>query len=310
VTRAEQPVPTVGFLHRASPGDAMTPSLAGFHAGLKEAGYVEGQNVAIVQRWAEGHVDRLPALAADLVQRQAAVIFAAGGHITALAAKAATATVPIVFVNGDDPVKLGLVASMSRPGGNATGVTFLSIDLAPKRLGLLGDLVPGAKTVALLVNPRGGNTDADRAAAAVMALLNTAGQTPVVVHAATEAELEPAFARVVEQRADALLVISDPLFGIWHAHIVALAARHRLPTVYPYREYVAAGGLVSYGASIPDAWRQGGVYVGNVLKGADPATLPVLQPTTFELVVNLKTAKTLGLTVPVNLLANADEVIE
>jgi putative ABC transport system substrate-binding protein len=299
----------IGFLWSSAAGP-VAYAVTAFRQGLKEAGYVEGQNVAIEFRYADSQIDRLPALAADLVRRQVSVIFAGGGGVTARVAKAATSTIPIVFVNGEDPVKVGLVPSLARPGGNLTGVSFFTIELGPKRLELLRELVPGAKAIALLVNPSSANADSEAGAAAVQAVIRAGGQQAMILHTASETDFSPAFARLVKQQADALLIISDPLFTVRRDQIVALAARHGVPTMYPLREYVTSGGLVSYGASNVDAWRQGGVYVGQVLKGAKPADLPVRQPTKFQLVINLNTAKALGLDVPATLLAIADEVIE
>jgi putative ABC transport system substrate-binding protein len=307
--RAQQPMPVIGFLWSSAAGP-VAYAVTAFRQGLKEAGYVEGQNVAIEFRYADSQIDRLPALAADLVRRQVSVIFAGGGGVTARVAKAATSTIPIVFVNGEDPVKVGLVPSLARPGGNLTGVSFFTIELGPKRLELLRELVPGAKAIALLVNPSSANADSEAGAAAVQAVIRAGGQQAMILHTASETDFSPAFARLVKQQADALLIISDPLFTVRRDQIVALAARHGVPTMYPLREYVTSGGLVSYGASNVDAWRQGGVYVGQVLKGAKPADLPVRQPTKFQLVINLNTAKALGLDVPATLLAIADEVIE
>jgi putative ABC transport system substrate-binding protein len=308
--QAQQPaIPVIGFLWSTAAAPVVSAVIA-FRQGLKEAGYVEGQNVAIEFRYADSQIDRLPALAADLVRRQVSVIFAGGGGVTARTAKAATSTIPIVFVNGEDPVKVGLVPSLSRPGGNLTGVSFFTIELGPKRLELLRELVPSAKIIALLVNPSSANADNEAGAAAVQAVIRAGGQQSMVLHAASEADFGPAFARLMAQGAGALVVISDPLFTVRRDQIVALAALNGIPTIYPLREYVASGGLVSYGASAVDAWRQGGVYVGQILKGAKPADLPVMQSTKFELVINLKTAKALGLDIPPTLLARADEVIE
>jgi putative ABC transport system substrate-binding protein len=308
--RAQQKaMPVIGFLWSSAAGP-VAYAVTAFRQGLKEAGYVEGQNVAIEFRYADSQIDRLPALAADLVRRQVSVIFAGGGGVTARVAKAATSTIPIVFVNGEDPVKVGLVPSLARPGGNLTGVSFFTIELGPKRLELLRELVPGAKAIALLVNPSSANADSEAGAAAVQAVIRAGGQQAMILHTASETDFSPAFARLVKQQADALLIISDPLFTVRRDQIVALAARHGVPTMYPLREYVTSGGLVSYGASNVDAWRQGGVYVGQVLKGAKPADLPVRQPTKFQLVINLNTTKALGLDVPATLLAIADEVIE
>jgi putative ABC transport system substrate-binding protein len=300
-------MPVIGFLSARSAGDSKA-LLTAFRKGLNESGYVEGRSVAIEYRWAEGQYDQLSTMAADLVRRQVVVIVATGGAASTRAAKAATAAIPIVFVMGDDPVKAGLVANLNRPIGNITGVTFVGAMLGAKRLELLRTLTPKVGLIGVLLNPSAAMTevqtqDVQEAARALTVKL-------VVLNASTDSEIDTAFATLVDQRAGALIVGADPFFGSRTDQLVALAARHAIPSIYQSRDYVAAGGLMSYGASILDTYRQAAVYVGRILKGEKPSDLPVVQPTKFELVINLNTAKSLGLTVPQTLLVAADEVIE
>jgi putative tryptophan/tyrosine transport system substrate-binding protein len=305
---AQQPtLPVVGFLSSRSPNESAS-AVAAFRQGLAEAGYVEGQNVDIAFRWAEGQYDRLPTLVADLTRRQVAVIFATGGNPPAFAAKAGTTTIPIVFITGSDPVQIGLVASLHHPGGNVTGVSLFTSLLVAKRLELLREFLPAATTIAFLVNPSNSNAEPDTKVARTAA--RTLGQQLVVVSADTENGIDAAFATVIQQRADALLVNTDAFFLAQRKQLVALAARHSLPTIHDLREFTAAGGLVSYGTSLAEAYRRAGSYVGKILKGEKPADLPIVQPIKFDLVINLKTAKALGFEIPTNLLARADEVIE
>jgi putative ABC transport system substrate-binding protein len=299
-------MPVIGFLGRTSPGpNAM--AVAAFHQGLSETGYVEGQNVTIEYRWAED-VGQLPALAADLVGRKVDLIVASGGPLSALAAKSATSTIPIVFTGVSDPVGNGLVASLARPGGNITGFSPFGFELMPKRLELLTELVPQAKVIAFLMNPnypRAEDLNRDMREAA-----RTKGVQLNILKAGTEGEIDAAFATLVQLHAGALVVFLDPFFFSRREQLLALALRHAVPAIYPWREFAAAGGLISYGPSFPAAYRETGIYAGKILKGAKPADLPVQQPTRFELVVNLKTAEALGLAVPPSILARADEVIE
>jgi putative ABC transport system substrate-binding protein len=303
----QKAMPVIGYLGSSSPGP-YAPFVTAFYRGLSETGYVEGQNFTIEFRWAEGSYDRLPMLAADLVGRKVDVIVASGGIPSARAAKGATSTIPIVFNIGVDPVEIGLVASFARPGGNLTGVSMLVGELNPKRFELLSDLLPQAHVIALLVNPNSPN--AERIMREVQEAARTKGVQLPILEAGTEGEIDAAFATLVQLQPGALIVGNDPFFNSRREQIVALALRHGVPAIYESREYVASGGLISYGPSLTSANRQVGIYVGKILKGTKPADLPVQQPTTFELVINLKTANALGLTVPHTLLARADEVIE
>ena len=308
VTRAQQAMPVIGVLHSQSP-DAFRESLRGFRQGLKDAGYVEGENVAIEYRFADNQMDRLPELAAELVRLRVAVIATGGGPVPAFAAKGATATIPIVFTIGDDPVRLGLVASLARPGSNVTGISFLVTELAAKRLALLRELVPAVTRIAVLVNPaEATNTEATmkdvETAARVM------GLEIERLNASSSREINAAFATVVRERPDAIFVGVDAFYTARRVQLALLAMLHRIPVIYPIRPFAEAGGLMSYGTSLTDAYRQAGVYTGRILKGAKPVDLPVARATKFELVINAETARMLGITVPPSLLATADEVIE
>jgi putative tryptophan/tyrosine transport system substrate-binding protein len=303
----QKAMPVIGILVTSSPG-AFAPYVAAFRQGLSETGYVEGQNVAIEYRGAEGHYDRLPALAAELVGRKVDVIVSTGGAPTALAAKRTTSTIPIVFRIGADAVELGLVTSLARPRGNLTGVSLLADELTPKRLELLSELVPQAGVIALLVNPN--NTNAERNIRDGQEAARAKEVRLTILKAGSASEIDTAFATFVPLHAGALVVSADPFLTSRREQLVALASRHAVPAIYAWREFAASGGLISYGSSLTAAFRLVGIYAGKILNGAKPADLPVQQPTTFELIVNLNTAKALGLTVPPSILARADEVIE
>ena len=304
---AQQPtLPVIGFLHFGSP-DLFTFQVTTFSEGLKETGYVEGQNVAIEYRWAEGRYDRLPSLATDLVSHKVKLI-AAFGPPCAKAARNATSTIPIVFTIGSDPVHEGIVPSLASPGGNVTGISMLAVQLVPKRLELLSELIPQARTFALLVNPNNGYSDAMIRDVEHAALAN--GVSLSILKAGTESEIDAAFSMLGSLHTDALVIGDDALFTARREQLVALASRHAVPATYQYREFAVAGGLASYGPSLQTASHDAGIYAGRILKGAKPSDLPVAQPTRFELVINLKTAQALGLDVPPSLLARADEVIE
>ena len=308
VAHAQQPaLPVVGFLSSLSSA-ALTGPVAAFRQGLGSLGYEEGKNVAIEFRWAEGHYDQLPALAAELAEKRAAVIVTVGGDPPAFAAKAASTTIPLVFMVGQDPVKLGLVTSLSRPGGNATGVNLLISETESKRIDLLRELAPAASVFAALINPK--NADAEVQSSAVNSAAHSIGQQIEIINASNEIELENAFARFVQDRIGGFILTADPFFVYRREQIIAAAAEHQIPGVYFLREFAESGGLASYGTSLADAYRQAGVYAGKILAGTKPTDLPVIQPTKFELVINLKTAKALGLTVPPSLLAIADQAIE
>jgi len=305
---AQRQAPKVlGFLSSRSPGESASVVEA-FRQGLNDAGYVEGQNVLIEFRWADGQYDRLPAMASDLVSRQVALIIAAGGDRPALAAKAATSTIPIVFTGSDFPVEIGLVASLNRPGGNVTGASLFTSDLEAKKLGLLHEIVPKARLIAMLVNPT--NPSADTAIADVQKAASALAQQILLLKASTERDIKTAVETAARQQAGGLLVAHDPYFLSRREQFVVLAARHAIPAIYEFREFVSAGGLLSYGSLITDNYRLAGNYAGRILKGAKPADLPIQRPTKFELVINLKTAKALGLTIPPSVLLRADEVIQ
>jgi putative ABC transport system substrate-binding protein len=305
--RAQQSVPVIGYLNGASAAE-FPHLLAGFRKGLSEIGYVEGRNVTIEYRYADGRYDRLPALAADLVARKISVIVATAGTPTIRAAKAATSTIPIVFVIGGDPVMFGIVASLSRPGGNITGMTLFGIELATKRLGILLELVPAATIIGVLANPN--NPITEPQLTDLQAAAHTLGRQLLVLKASADSDFAAVSKAISQQQVDALIVAADPFLDDRRVQIVSLAARQKVPACYVRHEFVREGGLISYGADLPDAFRQAGVYTGRILKGEKPADLPVMQPSKFELAINLKAAKALGLTVPPSLLTRADEVIE
>jgi ABC-type uncharacterized transport system substrate-binding protein len=307
--RAQQAMPVIGFLDLRSPGTMIENRMRGFHLGLKETGYAERENVAIEYRWAEDQADRLPELTAELVRRQVAVFVTTAGPVAALAAKGATATIPIVFLVAEDPVRLGLVASLARPGGNLTGVNIFTAELVSKRLELLRELVPGAARMAAFVSPTSAATT-ETIVRAVEGAARPLGLQIQVVNVSTIRDIDAAFATFARERPDALFVAGDPFLSSRRFQLAQLAAFHRLPATFPLRDVVEAGGLMSYGPSITDAWRQIGVYAGRILKGAKPADLPVVQSNKFELVINAGTARMLGLTVPDKLLALADGIIE
>jgi putative ABC transport system substrate-binding protein len=300
----QKAMPVVGYLHTGS----LDPVTAEFHQGLRESGRIEGHNVAIDYRWAVGDYERLPELAADLVARKVHVIVTGGGDPPALAAKNATSTIPVIFADVSDPVATGLVSNLARPGGNLTGISIMTGELMPKRLEVLAELIPQARVIALLANPN--HPNAERMIGDMQKAANTKGVQLHVLRAGSESAIDAAFPLLAQLRADALVVGADPFFHDQREQLVALATRDAVPAIYVSREFAAVGGLISYGTSLADAYRQAGAYVGRVLAGAKPADLPVRQPTKFELVINLKTAKALGLTVPPSILARADEVIE
>ena len=305
--RAQLALPVLGFLSGQSP-EGFAQLAAAFRQGLKETGFVDGDNVSIDYRWAENQLDRLPALAADLVRRRVTVMTASGGHTAVFAAKAATATIPIVFLAGEDPVKLGLVESLARPGGNLTGINFFSAELVAKRLELLHELMPTATRIAALVNPS--NPVSEPTVRDLQTAAQVMGLQIQILNASSSREIEAAFGDLARERPGALYVPIEPLFTARRVHLAQLAARHAIPAVYGARDYVEVGGLISYGTSLTDGYRQLGIYAGRVLKGSKPSELPVLQSSKFELVINAATARMLDLTVPPTLIARADEVIE
>jgi putative tryptophan/tyrosine transport system substrate-binding protein len=308
---AQQPaMPVVGFLNAASP-DLFAHVVRAFHLGLSETGYVEGRNVAIEYRWAENQYDRLPELAAELVRRRVSVITTGSSTLAALAAKAATTTLPIVFLMGSDPVQFGLVASLNRPGGNLTGITTLNLEMTPKRLQVLRELLPTMTIMAVLVNPTNAPATVETEVRQVQAAAHTLGlQMVQVLQASTERDLDSAFSTLIQRRAGGLVISADTFFSGKSVELAALASRHAVPTISPYRDFVTAGGLMSYGGSVTELYRLAGVYTGRILKGEQPADLPVQQVTKVQLAINLKTAKALGLTVPTSLIGRADEIIE
>jgi putative ABC transport system substrate-binding protein len=306
--RAQQrAIPVIGFLNSASAVE-WSPFVAAFRQGLSENGYVEGQNIAIEFRWAEGHYDWLPMLAADLVRAGVAVIVATGGITSALAAKRTTTTIPIVFSSGGDPVKEGLVASINRPGGNVTGVNVLTTGLAAKRLEILREVVPNASVIGVLINPN--NASAEAQSAMVQDAGRAMGQKVLILHASSERDFDSVFATIVQSRIDALIVGADPFLSSQRAQLIALTARYRIPAIYEWHEFVQAGGLMSYGSDLVEGYHQIGIYAGRILKGEKPGDLPIVQSTKVEFAINLKTAKALGITVPLALSGRADEVIE
>jgi|SRR6516165_858308 len=306
--RAQQPaIPVVGFLHQGLP-DANTKFVAGFRKGLSETGYVEGRNVTIEYRWAQGEIDRLPELAAELIRRGVTVIATPGSALAALAAKSATATIPVVFMTGQDPVQIGLVTSLNRPGGNVTGVGGMNVELGAKQLGLLNELRPGAVPVAVFINP--GSPQNERVMTELQSAATAIGRQLEIVTVRTNRDINTAFTDAVQKRAGALLITGDQLFTGRIVQLATLAARHSMPAIYTIREFAEAGGLMSYGSNFADLYRQTGNYTGRVLKGEKPADLPIMQATKFEFLINLQTAEALGLEIPPTLLARADEVIE